>query len=304
MHRGSNFLLVSFRAYRDGDWNKEGASCSGKQNPMTRIQLPVIALVVAVICVCLGYYFWGPCGVRKVANTTAQLQAILTRWDDQNKLASQTSRIALAMPVSELQKMRRETEALMVPTCLKNAKTNLTNAMNSTIDGYLAFMGSSDDTTAGLKIQEASLSLERFRSEIDSTNSCAPFCSGLSTITVSKSDEHEKAKRTLADMRIIGTVVETYAVDNNEYPPAKDIVDLKSYVEPKYIAALPQFDSWEKNFLYIVGADKYSYSIISGGSDGQFNNGTWVAHGAFEDLSEDIVFSAGEFKRYPRNISP
>jgi hypothetical protein len=51
-------------------------------------------------------------------------------------------------------------------------------------------------------------------------------------------------KVTLADMRAIGTVVETYAVDNNEYPPAKDIVDLKAYVEPIYIDSLPQFDSW------------------------------------------------------------
>jgi hypothetical protein len=269
-----------------------------------RLVIVLSGLFLLIMSIGAWYYFWGPCGIKKVANAEAQLQAILNRWDDQNKLASQTSRIALAIPVSELQKMRRETEALMVPSCLKNAKINLTNGMNSTIDGYLAFMGNSDDTTTGIKIQEARLSFEQFRSSLAWTNSCAPFCSGLILSAVSESDEREKTKITLADMRAIGTVVETYAVDNNEYPPAKDIVDLKAYVEPKYIDSLPQFDSWGQKFLYIVSDDKYSYSIISAGSDGQFDNGTWATHGAFDDLSQDIVFSAGEFKRYPRNMSP
>src|SRR5712691_5527477 len=56
-----------------------------------------------------------------------------------------------------------------------------------------------------------------------------------------------KQKRTMADMRSIGTAVESYAVDNNFYPknlsnaPAATI---SQQVSPIYIKTVPTTDGW------------------------------------------------------------
>ena len=56
-----------------------------------------------------------------------------------------------------------------------------------------------------------------------------------------------KQKRTMADMRSIGTAVESYAVDNNFYPknlanaPAATI---SSHVSPIYIKTVPTTDGF------------------------------------------------------------
>src|SRR6266496_4024960 len=51
-----------------------------------------------------------------------------------------------------------------------------------------------------------------------------------------------KQKRTMADMRSIGTAVESYAVDNNVYPPATDANALRNAVQPIYIKSMPTAD--------------------------------------------------------------
>src|SRR5215831_2315038 len=48
-----------------------------------------------------------------------------------------------------------------------------------------------------------------------------------------------KQKRTMADMRSIGTAIESYAVDNNVYPVAATAAALKLLVEPIYIKSMP-----------------------------------------------------------------
>lgn len=68
------------------------------------------------------------------------LDAVLSRWDDAIKVASTTGRIALAGPVSTLQGIRRETEALTLVPCLNPAKELLVASMHNTIDGFITFM--------------------------------------------------------------------------------------------------------------------------------------------------------------------
>ena len=70
------------------------------------------------------------------AKTTDPLQTSLkaaddlyARWKDGKQVANLTSRIGLATPVATLQALRRETEALIVPDCLKRGKTDLLAAM-------------------------------------------------------------------------------------------------------------------------------------------------------------------------------
>src|SRR3990170_1135396 len=62
-----------------------------------------------------------------------------------------------------------------------------------------------------------------------------------------------KQKRTMADIRSIGTAVEAYAVDNNIYPTATSLALLQPVIEPVYIKKLPQTDGWNNAVLYVQG---------------------------------------------------
>src|SRR2546426_11423012 len=80
-----------------------------------------------------------------------------------------------------------------------------------------------------------------------------------------------KQKRTMADMRSIGTAVESYAVDNNFYPknlanaPAATI---SSHVSPIYIKTVPTTDGWNNTWDMDSSATGTQYTITSSGKDG------------------------------------
>jgi type II secretion system protein G len=109
-----------------------------------------------------------------------------------------------------------------------------------------------------------------------------------------------KQKRTMADMRSVGTAVEAYAVDNNQYPAAASNVSLiASQVEPRYIKKMPTIDAWGTQYDYISspsGAPQ-TYTISSYGKNG-VSEGTPI-FGATTDFNNDIVFSQGSFVQFP-----
>lgn len=79
---------------------------------------------------------------RRMALETA-LKAIdgqMTLWEDAERVASTTGRIALSAPVTSLQTIRRDTAQLTVTTCLGPARDSLVKSMDATIEGFLAFM--------------------------------------------------------------------------------------------------------------------------------------------------------------------
>ena len=104
-----------------------------------------------------------------------------------------------------------------------------------------------------------------------------------------------KQKRTMADMRSIGTAVESYAVDNNVYPVAATSTILKGLVEPIYIKTMPTVDGWAKDFQ--VAAVTTEYTIYSFGKDGAGNTCTAGTTTLFND---EICFINGQFLRYPQ----
>lgn len=70
----------------------------------------------------------------------ASLKGIRARWQDAERLAQSTSRIALAQPVASLQQIKRETEGIVAPPCLNAAKGHLVRGMKWTIEGFIQFM--------------------------------------------------------------------------------------------------------------------------------------------------------------------
>src|SRR5438046_65083 len=105
-----------------------------------------------------------------------------------------------------------------------------------------------------------------------------------------------KQKRTMADMRAVGTSVEAYAVDTNLYPSgASPVSTITTYVEPRYIKKLPVTDAWDAAFDY-TSTDNQSYTIVSYGKD---NTDETVATGATTSFNNDIAFSQGQFIEFP-----
>ena len=104
-----------------------------------------------------------------------------------------------------------------------------------------------------------------------------------------------KQKRTMADIRSIGTAVESYAVDNNDYPVAASQAILSPLISPIYIKVMPANDGWSRVFQ--VTATTVDYTLSSNGKDG---TATTCAAGVTTLFNEDICFANGQFVRYPQ----
>ena len=122
----------------------------------------------------------------------------------------------------------------------------------------------------------------------------------------------EHQRRTLADLRSVGTAIETYSIDHNLYPAQYGglvpVRIMKPLLEPTYIRVLPNKDSWGHDLLY--WSDESSYIIISTGNDAALDQlyGTDAGSlrgveygGAVEEPSADIVFANGSFVQWPKN---
>jgi general secretion pathway protein G len=111
-----------------------------------------------------------------------------------------------------------------------------------------------------------------------------------------------KQKRTMADIRSIGTVMESYAIDNNSYPATEGwqpVSALKDQVQPVYIRQLPLVDGWENSILVL--SDGENYTIVSQGKDGALD-GDWAGEidaGPTTAFNHDIVFQDGQFRKWP-----
>jgi type II secretion system protein G len=106
-----------------------------------------------------------------------------------------------------------------------------------------------------------------------------------------------KQKRTMADMRSIGTAIESYAVDQNVYPVAATAAALATLVQPVYIKTMPQNDGW--NNAFGVTSTKVDYTVLSHGKDG---SGTTCTSAQTSTFADEICFTGGQFVRYPQGM--
>lgn len=108
-----------------------------------------------------------------------------------------------------------------------------------------------------------------------------------------------KQKRTMIDLRSIGTAVEEYGIDNNIYPKASNIDKLANLIEQKYIQIVPRKDGWGNTI--IASSDYTLYTICSGGKDG--GPCTLVGDGgATNRFNDAIIFSNGRFVQWPEGL--
>ena len=109
-----------------------------------------------------------------------------------------------------------------------------------------------------------------------------------------------KQKRTMADMRSLGTSIESYAVDNNFYPKGMASVGaagVSTHVAPIYIKTVPTTDGWNNVWDCDSTATGSQYTITSPAKDG--TQGTQTG-GQTQDFNCDILFANGQFFQWPQ----
>ena len=121
-----------------------------------------------------------------------------------------------------------------------------------------------------------------------------------------------KQKRTMSDIRNLAVAIESYNVDNNNYPDATSCPDfggvstLAPYgsgsftlLKPTYIALPPWQDGWQNAMTYGTGTGHQAYMLASGGRDKNSVTTPPGTCGTTTDFNSDIVYSNGTFVLYP-----
>jgi general secretion pathway protein G len=109
-----------------------------------------------------------------------------------------------------------------------------------------------------------------------------------------------KQKRTMADMRSIGTAIESYAVDNNFYPKNMSNVGaagITTHVSPIYIKTVPTTDGWNNAWQISSTATGAEYTIVSVAKDGSLGTNPGGTTSVFDC---DILFANGQFFQWPQ----
>ena len=124
------------------------------------------------------------------------------------------------------------------------------------------------------------------------------------------SSQVELVRRVLAEIRSIGTAVESYAVDNNIYPgpvvPLDPVTRVELDLTPFYIRVLPIRDPWGNPYRF--WSTTRAYAIVSYGTDGQpdYPYAAWgepefsaLSVGGTYLVGPDVVFVSGQFVQWP-----
>jgi general secretion pathway protein G len=113
-----------------------------------------------------------------------------------------------------------------------------------------------------------------------------------------------KQKRTMADIRSIGTSVEAYAVDVNFYPRNQTFGLIATtagpHVEPTFIRQAPDDDGWGGAMYYGSDSLGTEYSVRSYAKDRTISNTNNT--GKTTDFDCDIVYMVGGFVAWPEGI--
>ncbi len=134
--------------------------------------------------------------------------------------------------------------------------------------------------------------------------------------------DRAKQMRTMADLHLLAGAVEMYQVDNDAYPSARSLDELRPILVPQYIKEIPARDGWGRPFVYACARDESADAapagaatgagagpctiawLASGGKDGQLDHHSFseYSEGVASEFNCDIVFMNGKPLQYPRNI--
>ena len=111
--------------------------------------------------------------------------------------------------------------------------------------------------------------------------------------------DRTKQNRTVADMKVLGTALETYALDNNVYPKGLNnagAAELTPLLTPTYLQSVPLGDGWNHAWHIDTNTTGTVYTITSYGKDDVAGPTTG---GATSDMNCDIIYSNNAFYQWP-----
>ncbi len=113
-----------------------------------------------------------------------------------------------------------------------------------------------------------------------------------------------KQKRTMADIRSVGTAVESYAVDLNFYPRNLTYGSVSStlatHVEPTFTREVAAIDGWGGDLSYGSDTLGTEYSVRSFAKD--HAKSTSGNTGQTTDFDCDIIYMIGGFVAWPEGV--
>lgn len=134
-----------------------------------------------------------------------------------------------------------------------------------------------------------------------------PIIAAIAVPNLLNAIQRGKGKRTVTDMRTIGTAVESFAIDESRYPVQEElapVAGIAGQLEPTYVRALPRRDAWGNAFHY--WSDGKSYLVVGPSGDGELDKGLggYRAMKGFQPIpaheeGRDLVYGNGAFLQGP-----
>lgn len=134
-----------------------------------------------------------------------------------------------------------------------------------------------------------------------------------------------KQKRTLADIRIVGTAMfswltdqvgaaaagaasTTSSVDMTDYGTAKGPADLRTILVPNYLQEVPVMDGWKSPYEYFLKTEEIlAQNMMAIRSEGRYSvvDSETYTVASFEptDYDRDVVWADGFFVRWPEKTT-
>ncbi len=114
-----------------------------------------------------------------------------------------------------------------------------------------------------------------------------------------------RQKRSMSDLRTVGTATEAYAVDMTFYPTFPDNNfdgTYAGYLQPTYVRYLPMVDGWRTPFR-AASATRF-YTLVSCGKDRVTENdaASYTVGTKTNIMDCDIAFSNGSFIQFPEGV--
>ena len=145
-----------------------------------RFLLLASVLIVLLIVAAVGMYTWffvyNSCEVDAVQEASTILVTQLKTYDGVFQVAATASRTSPDHPVNTLKQIFMDTQEISVPSCMKTAKTELINYMETVISAFQAYRaGEAEATILGL-VKQSDAQYANFKAELKAVNKCAPYC--------------------------------------------------------------------------------------------------------------------------------
>jgi len=112
-----------------------------------------------------------------------------------------------------------------------------------------------------------------------------------------------KQKRTMADMRSLGTAIESYSIDNSRYPVGMSNVaaaGISAHIAPVYIKTVPTTDGWSNAWDIDSDAGGTTYTITSIAKDPTAEGSP--AGATTSDFDCYIIFVDRQFWQWPQGV--